>query len=58
MKNEILQTIQQIVVALNGVSVSGKGNLGNLYGSINALEMLSNKIIDLEIVDPSDKGDE
>lgn len=40
MKDNIMQRISAVLSALNTVSVSGKQNLGNLAGSIAALEEL------------------
>lgn len=41
MKDEILQQLSMALFALNNVSVSGKGNLANLSGSIGIIEKVS-----------------
>ena len=40
MKDTIMQRVSAVISALNNISVSGKQNLGNLYGSVAALEEL------------------
>lgn len=53
MKNEILQRLALILNALNSISVSGKQNLGNLGGSIAAIEELAGMLEGVEITEPT-----
>ncbi len=41
MKNEIMQRLALVLSALNSITVSGKQNLGNLGGSIAAIEEIA-----------------
>ena len=49
MKDAIMQRINAVLNALNNISVSGKQNLGNLAGSIAALEELYEMLMNCRI---------
>lgn len=44
MKNEIMQRLALVLSALNSITVSGKQNLGNLGGSIAAIEEIASML--------------
>lgn len=50
MKNEIMQRLALVLSALNGISVSGKQNLGNLGGSIAAIEEIAGMLEGTDII--------
>lgn len=57
MKNDILNRIGAIINALNTVSVNGKQNLENLYGSISTLEDVARMLMGCEITQPENSTD-
>jgi len=52
MKEEIMQRLTLVLGALNSISVSGKQNLGNLGGSIAAIEEIAGILEGVDIVGP------
>ena len=50
MKNEIMQRLSLVLGALNSISVNGKQNLGNLGGSIAAVEEIAGMLEGADIV--------
>ena len=50
MKNEIMQRLALVLGALNSISVNGKQNLGNLGGSIAAIEEIAGMLEGADIV--------
>ena len=50
MKNEIMQRLTLVLGALNSISVNGKQNLGNLGGSIAAIEEIAGILEGVDIV--------
>lgn len=50
MKEEIMQRINAIIIALNNISVSGKANLSNLSGSIAILEEVEGMLSGADII--------
>ena len=57
MKEKMMQELQAGLNALNGVSVSGKENLGRLGGSISVLENILTELSGAEVAEPAkEKG--
>ena len=57
MKEKMMQELQAVLNALNGVSVSGKENLGRLGGSIAVLETILTELSSAEVAEPAkEKG--
>lgn len=57
MKEKMMQELQAVLNALNGVSVSGKENLGRLGGSISVLENILTELSGAEVAEPAkEKG--
>lgn len=57
MKEKMMQELQAVLNALNGVSVSGKENLGRLGGSISVLETILTELSGAEVAEPArEKG--
>lgn len=50
MKNEIMQRLALVLSALNSISVNGKQNLGNLGGSIAAIEEIAGMLEGADII--------
>jgi hypothetical protein len=44
MRDQIINKISSVIVALNTVQVCGKNNLGNLAGSISVLENVRDEL--------------
>ena len=51
MKEKMMQELQAVLNALNGVSVSGKENLGRLGGSISVLETILTELSSAEVAE-------
>ena len=57
MKEKMMQELQAVLNALNGVSVSGKETLGRLGGSISVLETILTELSSAEVAEPAkEKG--
>lgn len=50
MKEEIMQRINAVIIALNNITVSGKPNLSNLSGSIAIMEEIEGMLRGADIV--------
>lgn len=58
MKEEIMQRLSLILGALNNISVSGKQNLGNLGGSIAAIEEIAGMLEGADIIGTAEKPED